>query len=42
MYKHINYRYVVDIANGIFAGFSVFTDTYNKANQINPDSFKYY
>ena len=33
---------VVDIANGIFAGFSVFTDTYNKANQINPDSFKYY
>ena len=33
---------VVDIANGIFAGFSVFTDIYNKANQINPDSFKYY
>lgn len=33
---------VVDIANGIFARFSVFTDTYNKANQINPDSFKYY
>lgn len=33
---------VADIANGIFAGFSVFTDTYNKANQINPNSFKYY
>lgn len=32
----------VTLANGIFAGFSVFTDTYNKANQINPDSFKYY
>ena len=37
-----NTYYVVDIANGIFAGFSVFTDIYNKANQINPDSFKYY
>jgi hypothetical protein len=30
---------VSDIANGIFAGFSILTDTYNKAKQINPNSF---